>query len=65
MNYTAIFQSPNGEIVSTHHVGSNNRHKAWTKIYNSRLDMTACLIALIDGDHKVNTHRKLFDDQQS
>ena len=64
MTYTAIFQNLNGEIVATHHVESNNRNEAWTKIYNSRLDMTACLIALIDGNHIVNAHGDLFDNHE-
>ena len=65
MVYTALFQNSDGSIMATHHVESNNRNEAWISIYNSRLDMSACLIALIDGDHIVNLHGDLFTDEQS
>tara|TARA_R110002020_G_scaffold37239_18_gene112611 strand:+ start:2477 stop:2668 length:192 start_codon:yes stop_codon:yes gene_type:complete len=59
MTYTAIFQSPNGEITSSRHIGSNNRGAAWNEIeeLNRRLRR---LIALVEGDHTVNTRNNLF-----
>ena len=62
MVYTAVFQNSDGQIIATRHVESNNRNEAWISIYNSRLDVSACLIALIDGDQVVNLHRDLFTD---